>query len=173
MAIHREYVIVGVVPMQKTDVIAAAASFAERFGAELVCVWVDASRYPIERHADGTVTAASIDSDVADTQVLGFDEALRTRIAAVLDRRSVRWSTRALAGNPAKELGRTAEELAAAMIVVGTRESGLRGSVREFLNGSVAVQLAHRQHRPVVVVPQNPIGSDGQLPWAGDPEPGA
>ncbi|WP_051215134.1 universal stress protein [Granulicoccus phenolivorans] len=145
---------------QSPDVVAGAATFAEHFDAELVCVSVDASRYPIERHPDGTVTAASIDSDLADDGVLHFDEVIRTRIAEVLAQRPVRWSTRALAGNPAKELSRIATELAATMIVVGTRNAGLRGSLREVINGSVAVQLAHRQHRPVVVIPQHPVDAD-------------
>jgi nucleotide-binding universal stress UspA family protein len=51
------------------------------------------------------------------------------------------------------------------MIVVGTREPGFRGTVHEFINGSVAAQLAHRQHRPVVVIPLNPVTDDDELPW--------
>lgn len=42
------------------------------------------------------------------------------------------------------------------MLVIGTRE-GARGALREAVHGSVAAQLAHRQHRPVVVVPLDPV----------------
>ena len=65
--------------------------------------------------------------------------------------------------------GKTWEELDARYIVVGTREAGLRGSVREFFNGSVAVHLAHRQHRPVIVVPLAPIEGGEKLPWEDPP----
>jgi hypothetical protein len=51
------------------------------------------------------------------------------------------------------------------MIVVGSREAGLRGSVREFFAGSVALHLSHRQARPVVVVPLAPVSRAQALPW--------
>jgi nucleotide-binding universal stress UspA family protein len=70
-----------------------------------------------------------------------------------------------LVGNPAQALGDLADTLNASMIVVGTREATLRASLQEFINGSVAAQLAHRQHRPVVVIPLAPVPSDQPLPW--------
>lgn len=36
---------------------------------------------------------------------------------------------------------------------VEVRPDGTVASLHEFFNGSVAIQLAHRQHRPLVVVP--------------------
>jgi nucleotide-binding universal stress UspA family protein len=39
------------------------------------------------------------------------------------------------------------------MIIVGSRRGGLRSTMHEFFGGSVAAHLAHRQPRPVVVVP--------------------
>lgn len=161
----RTSIVVGVVPGQPSTVVATAAAFAERFDADLVCASVDASRYTVVREPDGEIVAMPIDSDLADEAREEFDPGLRAAVAEVLDRRPVRWSVRALAGGPAQELAGLAEELDAAMIVVGTREPGLRGSLREFFSGSVAVQLAHRQHRPVVVVPLSPVGADGELPW--------
>jgi hypothetical protein len=53
------------------------------------------------------------------------------------------------------------------MFVLGTRKSGIRDSMREFLNGSVVAQLSHRQSRPVVVVPLTVVTSDEELPWMG------
>lgn len=158
-------ILVGVVPGQPAVVVEQAAVFAERFAADLVCASVDSSRYTVEQRPDGAAVTMPIDPDLGDEQVAVFDPALRDSLAQILEKRDVRWSVRALAGGVAPELARLAEELDAAMIVVGTRESGLRESLREFFNGSVAVQLAHRQHRPLVVVPLNPVTTEHELPW--------
>ncbi|MFV0285321.1 MAG: universal stress protein, partial [Demequina sp.] len=83
----------------------------------------------------------------------------------VLNEAGVQWSTRALAGLPSQQLADVADEVDAVLIVVGTREPGLRGTLHEFFSGSVAAQLSHRQHRPVLVVPLAPVGPDGELPW--------
>lgn len=162
---HQSHIVVGVVPDQPDDVIAAAATFAEHFSADLVCAFVDTGRYTVDTRPDGTVVSLSNDPDLADEAVEVFDPGLRSTLAAVLEDRGVSWSVRALAGGAAQELARLADELDAAMIVVGTREPGIRGSLHEFFNGSVAAQLAHRQRHPVVVVPLNPVGIDGELPW--------
>lgn len=163
-AFHRS-IVVGVTPANSGVIVTAAAAFAQRFEAELVCVSVDASRYPVEEDAEGAVIAMPVDSDLADAVTEEFDPRLRATIAHALEPCGVRWSTRALAGGAAEELARVADELDAEMIVVGTRERGIRGSLHEFFNGSVAVQLAHRQHRPVVVIPLSPVIGDGELPW--------
>lgn len=161
-------IVVGVVPGQPAAVLEQAAVFAERFGADMICARVDASRYVVERHPDGTETTMPIDPDLADddaSDVGGADAELEDIIRAALDGRSVTWSLRTLAGGAASALARLADEADAAMIVVGTREPGLKDSLREFFNGSVAVQLAHRQHRPLVVIPLNPVAGDDDLPW--------
>jgi len=139
--------------------------FAERFTAELVFATVDATRYPAASLPDDSVVAMPIDPDLGDELVERFDPVLRTTISNALAVHDVAWSVRALAGSPALERARLADALDATMIVIGTREPGLRGSLREFFNGSVAAQLAHRQHRPVVVVPLHPVGLAGPLPW--------
>lgn len=157
------HVVVGVVPHQLDSVVAQAARFAAAFDAELVCAWVDASRYLVA--GDGTDIATSIDPDVVDDAELIFDPGLETEITATLAGAPITWSTRALAGGPYRELARLADELDAVMIVVGTRRPGFRGTLREFLSGSVAVQLAHHQHRPVVVIPVDPVGFDREPPW--------
>lgn len=164
MSRHKTHIVVGVIAGQPAAVVATAATFAEHFNAELVCVFVDGARYPIDRRPDGSVVSLSINPDLADEVVEVFSPSMRAAVAAVLEDRDVSWSVRALAGGPAQELARVADELDAAMIVLGTHEAGARGSVHEFFNGSVAAQLAHRQHRPVVVVPLDPVG-DAELPW--------
>jgi len=158
-------VVVGVFPGQPDPVVLAAASIATRFGSELVCAYVDRSRYTVDESGDGTVRTMAIDPDLPDLREDDFPPKLRVHLAELLDRRQVTWSTRALAGDPAFSLGRLAETIQAAMIVIGTRDSGLRDSIREFFDGSVAVRLAHRQHRPVVVVPLSPVPFEQGLPW--------
>lgn len=146
-------------------VVEEAAAFAERFGADLVCANVDDSSERVEERPDGSVVSAPINPDLPFEKTEVFDPGLRAEIAGILDPRPVKWSVRALAGGPGQELARLADELDAAMIVVGTRESGVRGEVEKFLNGSVAVHLAHHQHRPVVMVPLHPVIDDSDLPW--------
>lgn len=160
-------VVVGVVPGQPIEVVTVAAQFAEHFAAELVCEYVDRSSYPVETRADGTVLAAPIDPDVGDEEAETFDPELAQALSTALARHAVRWSTRALAGGVAPALAHLADDLDASMIVVGTRDAGLRASVQEFFAGSVAVHLAHRQHRPLVVVPLSPVTGDDALPWQG------
>jgi nucleotide-binding universal stress UspA family protein len=176
------YVIVGLRTDEDASLAARAAVFAQRFGAELVCATVDTSRRVVEERPDGTVVTLPdpahglatpdvvyvAEYSESDLRVEDFDEALRARIATELDRAPITWSTRALAGgHPADALARLAEKLDAAMIVVGTRKPNFGGSLREFINGSVATRLAHRQHRPVVVIPRAPVPADSRLPWEG------
>ena len=162
---HRSHIVVGVVPGQPAAVLTAAALFARHFGADLVCAFIDANRYVAEELPDGTVTSLSINPDLPDLLHETFAPELRAQLAAALEGQDVLWSTRALAGGPAQALARLANKLDAKLIVVGTREPGFRGTMHEFMNGSVAAQLAHRQHRPVVVIPLNPVADDGDLPW--------
>ncbi|WP_129658152.1 universal stress protein [Rothia uropygialis] len=163
----KTHIIIGIVAGQRA-VLAQAATFAEQFDADLVCVSVDSSHYTVN-NPDGTVVTMPIDPDLTDDyDVQRFDPDLRASIEAVMENSPIEWSVRALAGGPSVELARVADELDAAMIVVGTRETGFKGTMREFFNGSVAVQLAHHQHRPVVVVPLNPVTVDSDLPWESD-----
>ncbi|TFD65052.1 universal stress protein [Cryobacterium sp. Hb1] len=160
-----QYVIVGVVPGQPDTVVEQAAAFAARFDAELVCASVDAGQYQVYDLGYGTMTSLPLTGDSPERAEERFDPDLTAHLAVLLDGHGLTWSTRALAGNPARALGGLADTLNAAMIVVGTREATLRASLQEFINGSVAAQLAHRQHRPVVVIPLAPIPSDQALPW--------
>lgn len=167
---HR-YIIVGVVPGQEPAVVLKAACFAAAFDAELVCAWVDASRYEVDTDdglpaVDRVPRATSIDPDLADDEPLEFPVSLADEIAQTLHDVSVRYATRALAGGTLAELDRLADELNADMIVVGTRKPGFRGTIHEFFSGSVAVQLAHHQHRPVVVIPVRPVGLGSPPPWS-------
>ena len=172
--------VVGVVAGQPDSVAAQAAALAARLGARLVCATVDPGRYLVEERPDGGIRSAPLDPDLVEPEprrdeagadsdpVDRMDPKLEARLHALLDPTGVRWETRALAGDPARALARLAETLDAMMIVVGTRRAGLGGTLREAFGGSVAVHLAHRQHRPVVVVPLSPVGLDAALPWESD-----
>ncbi|POH63486.1 MULTISPECIES: universal stress protein [Cryobacterium] len=151
----RARVVVGVYPGQADGVVLQAAVFAARFDAELVCAWVDPGRHPRADHADAPTPGNGA----------GVDPYLTAHLTRILGGHDIEWSTRQLSGDPARALGQLAETLRAVMIVVGTRDGTVRGSLQEFFAGSIAMHLAHRQHRPVVVVPLSPVSFDDDVPW--------
>lgn len=157
-------VIVGVVPHQADGVLLRAAEFAAALDAELVCAAVDRSRYTVEENVDGSVVALPFDPDLPEFGEDVFDPQLAGHIDRLLEGIPVRYSVRALAGEPVRALGRLADTLDAEMIVVGTRE-GARTNLKDFFGGSLAVHLAHRQRRPVLVVPVAPTPRGERLPW--------
>nr|WP_278189667.1 universal stress protein [Brevibacterium sp. ZH18] len=144
------HIIVGVAP---GEVVATAATYADRFDADLICVHVDDFRYTVEIRSDGSVVSIPIDPDLVAEAAPEFDPLLHSAIAEVLRGSSVNWTLKTLAGSASQELASLAEEVDAQMIVVGVRKAGIKGSFHEFFNGSVAIQLAQHQHRPLLVVP--------------------
>ena len=71
---------------------------------------------------------------------------------------------RQLVGDPAMAIKHFADQIDARLIVVGTRKHGFGESVREFFTGAVGVRLAHRQHRPILVVPLGePVPDDEEI----------
>jgi len=164
---RRPVVLAGVVQRRAASVVGGAAAFAEAFGAELVCAHVDVGHYLVEALPDGSLVSLPVDPELLDEdgdEQSRFPSGLRDEIEQTLNERGIAWSTRMVAGEPARALSALAAELDADMIVVGTREPGLRSSIQEFLTGSVAVHLAHHQHRPVVVIPLTPAPETTQ-PW--------
>ena len=147
------YIVVGVTPQQPLTVVRQAARFARQFQAALVCANVEAGSYVVAEHPNGSVESRPIDPDQPDWNIAVFDGGLAHRIRSVADQEGVAVEFRELAGDIAHALGRLAEILNAEMIIVGSRRGGLRSSMHEFFGGSVAAHLAHRQPRPVVVVP--------------------
>jgi nucleotide-binding universal stress UspA family protein len=177
----RSHVVVGVYPGQSDGVVLQAAVFAARFDAELVCAWVDPGRHPRADHADDSGASAGptagIDplSDapvftgpVAASPAGPFNPYLAAHLARILGGHEIAWSTRLLSGDPAQSLGRLAESLHAAMIVVGTRDGTVRGTLQEFFVGSIAMNLAHHQNRPVVVIPLAPVSFEDAPHWESD-----
>jgi nucleotide-binding universal stress UspA family protein len=150
------YIVVGVTPKHALTVLRHAARFARLFTAVLVCANVDAGSYVVAEHPDGSVESRPIDPDQPTWNSAVFDGDLADRIRSVADQEGVRVEFRELAGDIAHALGRLAEVLNAEMIIVGSQRGGLRSSLHEFFSGSVVAHLAHRQPRPVVVVPLQP-----------------
>jgi nucleotide-binding universal stress UspA family protein len=159
------YIVVGVTQGQHDVVLRAAVRFARQFDAVLVCANVDPGSYVVAEHPDGSVTTRPIDPDLRDWSATVFDQELATSIRQLAGELQVPVIFRELAGEVAHALSRLADVLQAEMIVVGSRKPGVRSGIVEFLGGSVAVHLAHRQHRPVVVVPLSPLPTPARLPW--------
>jgi nucleotide-binding universal stress UspA family protein len=157
-------VVVGVSPGQPPHVVLHAAQFALRFGAELVCAHVNPGRYVRSESPNGAVSSSSIDPDFSDLLEEVFDETLAAGLAELLADSGVEWRTVLLAGDVATALGHLGHTIDAAMIVVGAHDSSVSGSIQEFFNRSVGIQLAHHQDRPVVVIPARAPAAESSLP---------
>jgi nucleotide-binding universal stress UspA family protein len=155
-------VLVGVVPALPTRVLKEAARYAKLLNAPLVVVHVDVTRFVTYEDPDGYVHSAPIDINVAAGE---SDLAIvRAEAAKLLEGHEVDWSVRQLVGDPAMAMKHLAEQVDARLLVVGTRKRGLGESIREFFTGSVAARLAHRQHRPILVVPLGePVPDDEEI----------
>jgi nucleotide-binding universal stress UspA family protein len=156
-------ILVGVNHGQSDVVLRQAVRLAQAFGAELVCAHVDVGRYVVEERPDGVVISRPLDPDLPELSETDFDPALAEHVQELVGSMPVTF--RELAGDRAYALSRLAEICGVEMIVVGSRRRGVRSGLKEFFGGSVAAQLAHRQHRPVVVVPVAPVPLDTPLPW--------
>jgi nucleotide-binding universal stress UspA family protein len=138
-------VLAGVVPGQPPAVVHRAAELALTLNVKLICAYVDITTYLAGEPENGLV------DDVEATSA-----GIRERLRKALDGTGVRWSFLTLTGEPARALGQFAETVDASVIVVGTRERTLGIRLEQLLVSSVAFELTHRQHRPVLVIP---------LPW--------
>lgn len=155
-------VIVGVVPDQSTRVLAEGARYAKLLGVPLVVVHVDVTRFVTYEDPDGYVHSAPIDLNIAAGE--GELEKVKAAASAFLASHDVSWSVQQLVGDPAMAIKHLAEQIDAKLIVIGTRKRGLGESIREFFTGSVAARLAHRQHRPLLVVPLGePVPDDEEI----------
>ena len=148
-------VVVGMLPEQDPAVLACAVSLAAASGAEVVGAYVDPGSYLIEWDPSGNVLGNSLDraldpEDDAASAVLELGPLL----AAAAQEHGLRCSFRVLGGDPAMALGRLAEALQAAVIVVGARRPGLLAGVSEALTGSVVRKLLATQHTPVLAIPR-------------------
>ncbi|MFG6444404.1 universal stress protein [Microbacterium sp. P07] len=160
----RGAVIVGVAPGVSPRVFVEAARYATLSSVPLAVVHVDVTRFITFEDPDGYVHSTPIEAgaDAARAQLAEVESAARQALAG----NDVRWSVHQLIGDPAMALAHLAERIDSPLLVVGTRRRGFGESIREFFTGSVAARLAHRQHRPVLVVPLGePVPDDEEIDW--------
>ncbi|SJN45120.1 hypothetical protein, putative universal stress protein UspA [Microbacterium esteraromaticum] len=153
-------VIVGMQPGQPDHVLREALRYAKLLGSPLVVAHVDVTRFVTFEDPDGYVHSAPIDLNL-EAGVAEFEDVQKAAEAMLADA-DVVWTARQLVGDPALAIKQLAGKLDAQLIVVGTRKRGLGESIREFFTGSVAARLSHRQHRPVLVIPQGEEVPDDQ-----------
>ncbi|MCB0886622.1 MAG: universal stress protein [Propionibacteriaceae bacterium] len=159
--------VVGVVPGQSPIVAHTVASLATATGAPRVLfAYVDPSRYVVEECPDGSVRHESMSPDSLDDWH-GVERALRAELTAALAEASFAWEVRYLAGRPDRALTHLARAVDAAAIVVGAKAPHRGMDFASRLQGSVAMHLAHHQHRPVITVPLSVVDwKDTDSPWA-------
>jgi len=157
-------IVAGVLPEQPLWVLQVAGEYARAFGASLVCVGVNSLQHPLQGFADGSLISAPIQAGMGLEEPT-FSAEWLGKVSDLLDPLGVRWTVREAVGEPSAALVDVADEVNALMIVVGTRHPRLRGGLHHFLTGSVALRLAHRQYRPVIVVPVEPSAAGERLPW--------
>jgi nucleotide-binding universal stress UspA family protein len=158
-------ILVGVTYGQADVVLRHAARFARTFDAALVCAHVDPGRYVVEELPDGTVASLPLDPDLPELKDTDFDQGLVAQVRTAVADDSIELSFRELAGDVAYALTRLADILDVEVIIVGSRRGGVRAGLKQFLTGSVAAHLAHRQSRPVVIIPVAPVAEGKPLPW--------
>ncbi len=164
--------------------------------SRLDAAYVDATRVLVEELPDGSVRHAPLDPDAdagdwrrtrdglsAEIEA-ALGEARATRAGARGDGQDdadadglsvggssadaeVPWRLWYLAGRPDRALTHLARAVDAAVIVVGAQwTGGARDQLRELVEGSVAVHLAHHQHRPVLTVPTRVVDwRELPAPW--------
>ncbi len=134
-------IVVGVEAGMPSGVLDTAADLAKQLGDRVVCVHALSGRYVTEKVAEGDLlgSAEPVSEDLAWELSLSIT--------------GINFESYAVAGDPAKVLAAVAEQQDARMIVVGTRRSGLRQKFAELLDGSIALALAQKQSRPLLVVP--------------------
>lgn len=156
-------VIVGAIPNQPARVLKEGARYAKLFGVPLIVAHVDVTRFVTYEDPDGYVHSAPIDLDIAsgEAQLAQVRQMAEEQLAGS----GVEWSVQQQVGDPAMALKHLAEQTDARLIVVGTRRRGLGESIREFFTGSVAARLAHRQPRPILVVPLGEPAADDEPLW--------
>jgi nucleotide-binding universal stress UspA family protein len=162
----RGAVIVGTVPGLPARVLKEGARYASLLRGPLIVAHVDVTRFVTYEDPDGYVHSAPIDINVAAGE---SDLAVvKAEAGTVLEGHEGAWSVRQLVGDPAMAIKHLADQVDARLIVVGTRKRGLGESIREFFTGSVAARLAHRQHRPILVVPLGEsVPDDQEEIWPG------
>jgi nucleotide-binding universal stress UspA family protein len=175
-------VVVGLSAGTPDRVLDEAVAVARDLGIRLACVYVDESRVPIGEAPDGSLMTAPLTDGGSGEAAQAIDRMagseLTARIASRAADTSVTVTFHTLAGDPVNALARFAVDRDARLIVVGTRQPGVRASLSLLLAGPVASRLTRRQPVPVLVVPLHdrsplPTLGPGTVPDAaiGVPDP--
>jgi nucleotide-binding universal stress UspA family protein len=150
-------VVLGLAVGTPDRVLDEAVTMARDLGRPLACVYVDESRVPIGQAPDGSVVTApvaAVGHNESPTESLRpAPTEIAGRIVARAREANVTVTHHTLAGDPVTALSRFAVDRDARLIVVGTRQPGVRASLSLLLAGPVASRLARRQPVPVLVVP--------------------
>lgn len=157
--------VVAVAPDQPSLIAVTALSLARATGAPaLYFAHVDTSRFTDEEYPDGTVRHLAIDPDLDDDYWLQRRDELSEMVALWMEGQDLPWHFRYLAGRVDRALTHLARAVDAAAFVVGTHV-GRHHRISDFVNGSLSMQLSHRQHRPVLVVPVAVVDWEDRAPW--------
>lgn len=157
--------VVAAVPDQSPVIALTAVSLAQATGAAgLYFAHVDTTRYTDVEHPDGTVRHLPIDPDLDDDTWREREAALVRAVGGWMAGQDVPWHVRYLAGRVDRALTHLARTVDAAAFVVGTHV-GRHHRIADFVSRSPSMQLAHRQHRPVLVVPVQVVDWEGRAPW--------
>lgn len=157
--------VVTVMPDQPSIVALTAVNLARAVKAPaLYFAYVDTSRYVDEEYPDGTVRGLAIDPDLDDEAGSSQEAPMTALVAEWMEGQDFPWHFRYLAGRVDRALTHLARAVDAAGFVVGTHV-GQHHRIADFVNGSLSMQLSHRQHRPVLIVPVQVVDWEGRAPW--------
>ena len=145
--------------------VAPAAGAAALGGGPLHFGYADPGRVVDEEDADGTVRHSDLDPDRADDSWQQREREIRDFLAGVLADHPGPWEFRYLAGRADRALTHLARAVDASAIVVGGNRDSSAERVRELLAGSVGLNLARHQHRPVIVVPLSVVDWKAAASW--------
>lgn len=131
---------------------------AEESGRRIVFAYVELNSALIELEKPGLRLRMSLDPPI-DDEVASIAAEFRERLQEAEVLADVSWTLRVLGGDPARALDRLAQEVQAALIVVGGPRPGIVHRAEGLLSGSVGGWLARNQARPVLIVP---VANDGR-----------
>ena len=119
----------------------------------MICAYVDPASYLTEWEPPVSRTSASLDPAVNNETDFPSGQ-VRNVLQAILGPPGEEWSFRVLNGAVALALGRLAASTDATLLIVGGQRPGRLAAVERLLEGSVGVNLAGLQRKPVLVIPR-------------------
>jgi nucleotide-binding universal stress UspA family protein len=146
-------VVLGVEWSFSEHLVRTAAFLAALLEKHLICAFVDPASYLTEWAPADQRAALSLDP-IINEEAEFPSEQLQQKLETILGRPGKTWSLRVLNGDVCKALNRLAENVGAALLVVGTGRPGSLAWLDRTLQGSVSATLIHHQQRPVLIVPE-------------------